>query len=158
MEELEYGAPRTRHPRLLTAAIVAFAIVLAAAWWLDRRWQESATDAVNAATEQAEMTVTNAQRRLGSMRDYVQPAISRPDLDPEVRESMDDLVQEARAQGLLELAVVREQLTGLTFAPWHDGPRNLRDDALASLDAAVAELRQDSSDVATQTDLAPASG
>ncbi len=151
MEELEYGAPRKRHPRLLTAAIVAFAIVLATAWWLDRRWQESSTEAVNVAAEQAETTVANAQRRLGSMREYVQPAISRPDLDPQTRQSMDELVQEARAQGLLELAAVREELAGLSFAPWHDEPRTLRDQALAALDAAVADLGANPADVAVIT-------
>jgi nitrogen fixation/metabolism regulation signal transduction histidine kinase len=158
MEEMEYGASRNRHPRLLMAAVVVFALVLAAAWWLDRRWQESSTDAVALATEQAETALANAQRRIGSMREYVRPAISRPDLDPQVRASMDDLVQEARAQGLLELALAREELATLTFAPWHDGPRTLRDDALATLDAAVAELGDDNGDIVTLIDTTPASG
>lgn len=140
MEELEYGAPRKRHPRLLIAAVAAFALILTAGWILDRRWQDSATAEVSAATEQAEIALVIAQQRIASMREYVQPAVSRPDLDPDTRQSMNDLVEQAREQGLVELQAARQQLADLTFAPWHDGPRSLRDQALASLEAQISAI------------------
>lgn len=140
MEELEYGEPRQRHPRLLAAAVIALTLVVALCWWLDRQWEGAATADVTAAASHAEMTVTNAQRRLDSMRDYVRPAISRPDLDPAMRTSMEELIDDARNQGLLEIDAARAALLDLSFAPWHDGPRRLRDEAVATLEAGRVTL------------------
>ena len=143
MEEIEHGTPERGQSRLVVGAVIILAFVLALGWWVDRRWQDSTTDDVSAVAERASTALDNAQRRLTSMRDYVRPAIARPDLDPVTRDSMDDLVAQARDQGLVELASVRAELVAFTFVPWHSGPRDVRDAALSALDQGIAELSAD---------------
>jgi hypothetical protein len=138
METLEQGAERSPvRPRLRLAVIslLAASIALAGAGWLiDARWQDTATADLTLAFDETLTSIEIAERRVQSVTEYARPARDRVDVDPSVRESLDELVRDAAADSAADIATQRDRIDAVRLLPWHTDLQTARDQAGAWLD------------------------
>lgn len=138
METLEQGTEsrgqRWRpHPVLLGLA-AAVTIGIGAAWFIDARWQDTATADLTLAFDETLTAIEIAERRVQSVTEYARPARDRVDVDPSVRESLDELVRDAAADSAADIATQRDRVDAVRLLPWHTDLRTARDQAGAWLD------------------------
>lgn len=138
MEELAQGTAQPRSARRVIAITVLAALLLGVGVWIDARWRSSTQERLTATEQQARAVVDSGQRRINTMRDYVQPAVSRPDLDPTVREEMAALVLQTRDEVREEAEELRRQLADIRVAPWHTDLETEREAIARTLDAQIA--------------------
>lgn len=138
MEELAQGTAQPRSARRVIAITVLAALLLGVGVWIDARWRSSTQERLTATEQQARAVVDSGQRRINTMRDYVQPAVSRPDLDPTVREEMAALVLQTRDEVREEAEELRRQLADIRVAAWHTDLESEREAIARTLDAQIA--------------------
>ena len=138
MELLEHGPePSRQRARLrlaLAGAVLGVIAIAAFAWVADGRWRAHAQADLALAFDETLSVVETAERRVQSVTEYARPARDRADVDPAIRESLDDLVREAAADSAADIAAQRGRLDDVRLLPWHADLRLARDQAGAWLD------------------------
>ena len=138
MESLEQGhEPRDAHPRrrrVLVGVLVAALAVGALAWVADARWRTHAASDLALAFDETLSAVEIAERRVQSVTEYARPARDRADVDPRVRESLDELVRDTASDSAADIATQRGRIDAVRLLPWHTDLRTARDEAGTWLD------------------------
>ena len=138
-------AGRERRPRGAVAVLAAGAL-LAAGLLGDAQVREREVDALLARASSGLETVRYADGRVRGVLRYSGPALQSPQVRPEVRASLRDLVR-GEAGGQVEaLRAERRAAADIGVLPWHGPQREARAQWVAYLDVRVAYLESVAAD------------
>ncbi len=118
-EVLEGGAerPRRRWPWAVLAVLV---ILAAGAWWLDGRARVDELAAFETRVDSGQLAVAQAEAHVSAMLAYGNPVLSRADLPPPLRVSLERVVERASSEGADALRQERAAVLATQVRPWHD--------------------------------------
>lgn len=130
-------------PRLrwaLAVGIVAVVGIGLAGWAAEARWRDAATNDLAMAFDETLSAIEIGERRVQSVMEYARPARERSDVDPAVRESLDELIRETAVDANADIAIPRERVQAVMIPPWYGELLEARDRAAVWLDLRSAGI------------------
>lgn len=133
--------PRRTLPRWIWWAAAVAALLALAAFALDSWVRTAAVADLEARLDDAVAAVEAGERQVQAMVEYTGPQRTSASADPDLRASLDTIVQEAAVEAMVRVDAARADLVSITTLPWHGETAQARDRAVAWLDARASGLR-----------------